>query len=259
MHNHVVAHLKKTMNKGLTILIIISFLTSCNGKPFQIESSFENGNNEIIYRQLSDTIIYGKIYRKKFKVKFNEKKDTLRKGIYINKMALGEHLFYENNKIICKRNYIIPNPFFIEIEDENESVDFSVFKIRTDSTYLNTAIFYDKKGDSIIEKSHFYKTKFHKEKWKLNDSLKVEFEFYYPKYEVVKSKLYFMVPKDTSMVTLAFGTGKNYTIERKIINKNHNEIQGLVEFVAFDKNKNTQDSTAYAKRIIFINEKIEIE
>ncbi|PKB42509.1 hypothetical protein AX016_0676 [Cellulophaga sp. RHA19] len=245
------------MNKVLITIITFIFLISCNKKSFQVESKFDNGNSEIIYLTLSETTIYGKNYSRKFKVKFNEKEDTLRKGIYINKMALGEHLFYENNKIICKRNYIIPNPFFID--NKNETVDFSAFKIRPDSTYLNTAIFFDINGDSIIEKSHFYKTNFHKNKWNVNDSLKVDFEFYYPDYEVVKSDLYFMVPQDTSMITLAFDADKDYTFKRKIFDKKHNQIKGLVEFIAFDKNKKAEDSTAYAKRIMFINEKFRTE
>jgi hypothetical protein len=247
------------MNKRLLVIIAFTFLASCKEKTYQVESTFDNGNNKVIYRSFSDTTIYGKTYQKKHKIKFNEKKDTLRKGIYINEMALDEHSFYVNNKIVCKRNYIVPNPFFIDLDNENETVDFSFFKIRQDSTYLNTAIFFDKNGNSIIEKSDFYTTKFHAKKWKLNDSLKVEFKFNYPEHEVIKSKLYFMVPQDTSMITLAFGKGNKYIFERKIINKNHNEIQGVVEFIAFDKNKKVEDSTAYAKRIIFINEKIKIE
>ncbi|MCD8421266.1 hypothetical protein G1J88_11335 [Tenacibaculum dicentrarchi] len=224
-----------------------------------MESSFDNGNYEIIYHPLSDTTIYEKKYNRKFKIKFNEAKDTLRKGIYINGMALGEHSFYENNKLICKRNYIVPNPFFIDIDNQNESVDFSFFKIRQDSTYLNTVIFFDKKGDSIIEKSDIYKTKFYKKKWNVNDSLKVDFEFYYPGYEVVKSDLYFIVPQDTSMITLVFDTDKDYTFTRKIFDKEHNEIVGLVDLIAFDKTKEVGDLTAYSKRIMFINEKFKIE
>ena len=256
---HVVAHLNKSMNKVIIIIISLIFLTSCNENTFRVESKFDNGNYEIIYRPLSDTIIYGKTYNRKYKVKFNEKQDTIRKGIYINEMALGEHLFYENNKIICKRNYVVPNPFFIDLDDKNETVDFSAFKIRPDSTYLNTAIFFDHRGDSIIEKSDFYKTNFYKEKWKVNDSLKVDFEFYYPGYEVVKSDLYFIVPEDSSMITLAFDASKDYTFKRKIYDKSHNQINGLVEIIAFDKNKKVQDSTAYAKRIMFINEKFNVE
>lgn len=224
-----------------------------------MESTFDNGNNEIIYYPLSDTIIFGKKYNRKFKIKFNEKKDTLRKGIYINEMAIGEHSFYEKNKLICKRNYIVPNPFFIDLDDKNETVDFSAFKIQSDSTYLNTAMFFDKNGDSINEKSHFYKTKFYKKKWNVSDSLKVDFEFNYPGYDVVKSDLYFIVPQDTSIITLAFDADKDYTFTRKIFDKKHNEIEGLVEFIVFDKNKKAEDSTAYVKRIMFINEKFDIE
>lgn len=249
----------KSMNRILIIIIAILFLTNCSEKSFRVESKFDNGNYEIIYRPLSDTTIYGKEYNRKFKIKFNEAKDTLRKGIYINEMALGEHSFYENNKLICKRNYIVPNHFFIDLDNKNETVDFSAFKIRIDSTYLNTAMFFDKNGDSIFEKSHFYKAKFYKKKWNINDSLKVDFEFYYPGYEVVKSDLYFIVPEDTSMITLAFDADKDYTFTRKIFDKKHNGIEGLVEFVAFDKTKETGDSTAYAKRIMFINEKFNIE
>jgi hypothetical protein len=247
------------MNRILFIIIALLFLTSCNEKSFRVESTFDNGNYEIIYRPLSDTTIYGKKYSRKFKVKFNEKKDTLRKGTFINKMAIGEHSFYENNELICKRNYIVPNPFFIGLDDKNETVDFSAFKIRPDSTYLNTATFFDQNGDSIIEKSHFYKTKFYKQKWNVDDSLRVDFEFYYPGYEVVKSDLYFIVPEDTSMITLAFDADKDYTFTRKIFDKKHNEIEGLVEFIALDKTKKTGDSTAYVKRIMFINEKFNIE
>jgi hypothetical protein len=255
----VVAHLTKSMNRIFFTIITFLFFTSCNEKTFQVESTFDDGNYQIIYRPLSDTIIYGKKYNRKFKIKFNEKKDTIRKGIYLNEMALGEHSFYENNQLICKRNYIVPNPFFIDIDNKNETVDFSAFKIRPDSTYLNTAIYFDSNGDSIIAKSHLYRTKFYNKKWNVNDSLKVDFEFYYPGYEVVKSDLYFIVPQDTSMITLAFDADKDYTFTRKIFDKEHNEIEGLVDFIAFDKTKEAGDSTAYAKRIMFINTKFNIE
>ena len=130
-------------------------MTSCNENTFQVESKFDNGNYEIIYRQLSDTTIYGKTYNQRFKLKFNEKKDTMRKGAYINEMAIGKHFFYENNELICERNYVVPNPFFIDLDEKNETIDFSAFQIRKDSTYLNTAIFFDKKGDSIkIGRAH---------------------------------------------------------------------------------------------------------
>lgn len=247
------------MNRILVLIISIIFFNSCKENTFSVESRFENGNSEIIYLSLSDTTIYGKTYSKKFKIKFNEKKDTLRKGVYINKMAIGEHLFYENNKTICKRNYIIPNPFFIDIDKKNETVDFSAFKIRTDSTYLNTVILFDKFGDSIINKSDFYKAKFFKDNWKTNDSLEVKFEFYYPNYEIIKSDLYFIVPEDTSMVTVVYGAEKNYTFKRKIINKKHDQINGLVDILAYNKSKKIDDSTAYENRIMFINEKFKVE
>jgi hypothetical protein len=247
------------MNRTLIIIISFIFLTSCNENTFQVESKFDNGNYEIIYRQLSDTIIYGKTYNQKFKLKFNEKKDTLRKGAYINEMAIGKHFFYENNELTCERNYVVPNPFFIDLDEKNETVDFSAFQIRQDSTYLNTAIFFNKNGDSIIEKSHFYRTKFQKKKWNANDSLEVEFEFYYPNYEVVKSDLYFVVPSDTTMITLALDADKDYTFKRKILNKEHNEIEAVVDFAAYDETKIKGDSTAYAFRIMFINEKFIVE
>lgn len=247
------------MYKLLIIIITFILLTSCNEKPFQIESKFDNGNPEIIYLPLSDTTIHGKTYNRKFKIEFNKQKDTLRKGLYINKMALGDHLFYENNKLICKRNYIVPNPFFIDIDNENETVDYSAFKIRTDSTYLNSVIYFNQIGDSIIKKSDFYKANFWKKKWKINDSLKVEFEFYCPNYEIIKSKLYFVVPEDKSKITVVYNTNKNYIFKRKIFDKKHNQINGLVEIITFDKSKKMEDSTAFEKRIMFINEDFIIE
>ncbi len=142
---------------------------------------------------------------------------------------------------------------------KNETVDFSAFKIRTDSTYLNTVILFDKFGDSIINKSDFYKAKFFKDNWKTNDSLEVKFEFYYPNYEIIKSDLYFIVPEDTSMVTVVYGAEKNYTFKRKIINKKHDQINGLVDILAYNKSKKIDDSTAYENRIMFINEKFKVE
>lgn len=247
------------MKKLLIGLFLLLILISCKENSFQIESKFDNGNSEIIYEQLSDTIIYGKSYNLKFKLKFNNQKDTLRSGIYINEMAIGKHYFYESNKIICERNYIVPNPFFIDLDNKNETIDFSAYKIRPDSTYLNTAIFFDENGDSIFDKSHFYRAKFEKKLWKVGDSLKVEFEFFYPNYEVVKSDLFFTVPSDTSMITLAFDADKDYTFKRKILNENHNKIEGVVDFAAYDKTKPEGDSTKYALRIMFINEKFVTE
>ena len=225
---------------------------------YKVESTFKNGNPMRIYHSLSDTTIYGKTYKRKQKIKFNKNKDTLRKGIYINEIAIGEHSFYENNKIVCKRIYVIPNPFFIDIDKNNESIDFSNFQIRSDSSYLNTAVFFNQNGDSLIKKSHLYKAKFLQKKWNVNDSLKVNFEFFYPGYEVVKSDLYFIVPQDTSMISLAFDAGKKYTLKRTIVDKRHNQIEGLVDLVAMDNNIK-EDSITYVRRIVFINEKFDIE
>jgi|TARA_B110000881_G_C18441065_1_gene445982 hypothetical protein len=245
--------------KHLITIFLFLLITSCKKKQYQVESKFANGNNEIIYHSLNDTIIYGKTFSKKLRIKFNQKKDTLRKGIYINELALGEHLFYEKNVINCKRKYVIPNPYFIDLDIKNDEIDFKNFKIRSDSTYLNTGIFFDKNGDSVLSKSHFYKTKFFRQKWKVNDTLKVEFEFYFPGYEVIKSNLYFMVPEDTSMITMGLNADKNFTLNRRILNKKHNHIEGVVEILAYDKNKPIKDLKSYAERIIFINEKIIIE
>ena len=247
------------MNKHLIIIFTFLLISSCNEKTFQVESKFDNGKNEIIYQPLNDTVIFGKTYKKKFKIKFYENKDTLRKGIYINGIALGEHLFYNKNLLTWKRKYIVPNPFFIDLDNENKEIDFKNFKIRSDSTYLNSGIFFDKNGDSILTKSHYYSTKFFKQKWKVNDTLKVDFEFYFPGYEVIKSNLYFMVPSDTSMVTMALNIDKDFTLKRKILNNKHNKVEGVVQFLAYDKTKSNQDPKAYAERIIFINENFIIE
>lgn len=166
--------------------------------------------------------------------------------------------FTKKNKIICERNYIVPNPFFNDLDNENETIDFSVYKIRQDSTYLNTAIFFDKNGDSIIDKSHFYRTKFKKKKWNVNDSLEVEFEFYYPNYKVIKSDLYFIVPSDSTMITLV-KADKDCILKRKILDKKHNEIKGVVDFAAYDKTKIEGDSTKYAFRIMFIDEEFVVK
>ncbi|TYP71420.1 hypothetical protein [Aquimarina intermedia] len=246
------------MKKILIVIISLQFLTSCKENKFQVESEFENGNSEIIFDQLTDTLIYGKNYSRKYKIKFDIQKDTLRKGMYINEMAIGKHFFYKKNMIICERNYVVPKPFFLDLDRANETIDFNTYKVRQDSTYLNTVIFFDKNGDSIIDKSHFYRAKFKKKKWNVNDSLEVDFEFYYPNYKVVKSELYFIVPSDTTMVTVA-KADNDYTFKREILDKQHNEIEGVVDFAAYDKTKVKGDSTAYALRIMFINEKIEIE
>ena len=81
------------MYKLLIIIITFILLTSCNEKPFQIESKFDNGNPEIIYLPLSDTTIHGKNDNSKFKIEFNKQNNTLRKALYITKIALVEHLF----------------------------------------------------------------------------------------------------------------------------------------------------------------------
>lgn len=47
--------------------------------------------------------------------------------------------------------------------------------------------------------------------------------------------------------------------KRKILDKKHNKIEALVELIAFDENKKIGDSTAYAKRIMFIDEVFEVE
>jgi hypothetical protein len=68
-----------------------------------------------------------------------------------------------------------------------------------------------------------------------------------------------MVPEDTSMITMGLNADKNFTLYRRILNKKHNHIEGVVEILAYDKNKPIKDLKSYAERIIFINEKIIIE
>ena len=68
-----------------------------------------------------------------------------------------------------------------------------------------------------------------------------------------------MVPSDTSMVTMALNIDKDFTLKRKILNNKHNKVEGVVQFLAYDKTKSNQDPKAYAERIIFINENFIIE
>lgn len=247
------------MKTFFTLIITLILLTGCQELTHQVESTYDNGNDKIIFYSLFDTIIHGKSFTRKFKIKFNEKGDTLRKGVYIDQMALGEHSFYEKNKVNCKRNYIIPNPFFIDLDNNNEVLDFGKFKIKEDSTYLNTAVYFDLNGDSIISKSHFYSTKSLKNKWKINDSLEVQLKFHCAGYKVIKSDLYFIVPQDTSKVRLIFDAGDNYTFKRKIHDKDNNRIKGFVEITAIDKTKSLNDFDEYIQRIIFIDDVFEIE
>ena len=71
------------MRKTVTFIFYLLILTSCDLKSYQVESRYENGNYEIIYKNLNDTIINDTKFTQKFKVKFFENGDTLRKGKYI--------------------------------------------------------------------------------------------------------------------------------------------------------------------------------
>lgn len=246
------------MKKILRIISFI-FIIGCSGNQFKIESKHENGKAKIIYTKLTDTLINNIRFERKYKIKFSKDGDTLRKGVYLNNFAFKKHFLFTDNKINWIGNYIVPDPYFIDLDKQVESLDFSKYKLKIDSTYLNSAIRFNSEGDSIKSNSHFYTSKFEKKNWEIGDTLKVNFKFYYPKHKVLRSDIYFKVPEDTSLVTVARNSSNEYVLKRLIKSKNYNTVQGVVKILAYDENKNANDTTAYMNRIMFVNEKFNVE
>ena len=224
-----------------------------------MESEFENGSLKVIFKKLNDTVINGVNFDQKYKVKFAQNGDTLRKGIYLNNIAFGTHRFYDKNQLNCIRQYIIPDPFFIDLDKRNETIDYGIYELRLDSTYLNTAVFIDSKGKGLINKSHFYEAKYQKDIWNVNDSLVVDFKFHFPEHKVVKTEMYFVVPEDTSMIKIVIDSENEYRYKRKIFNEEHNKIMGVVDLIAYNESKEITDSTAHMRRIMFIDEEFLIK
>lgn len=248
------------MTKLLYIIFCLIILISCDTTSYQVESRFNNGNYKIIYKKLNDTIINGLPFEQKFKVKFFENGDTLRKGKYVNDMAIDEHMFYENNKIICERNYVMFDNWTLDLINHIDTLNLKKYGIRKDSTYLNEVRYYDNENKLIPSKSHFYTADLNKEKYIVGDSVISNFKFYYTNLKVVRTDLYYKVPTDTSMVTMSLNNFKdNHRYSNKIETSDFNKIQGLVDIYAYDESMSKEDAKAYSKRLMLIEKEFVVE
>ena len=136
---------------------------------------------------MEDTIIFGTNFQRKYKVSFFDNGDTLRKGLFLNNKAFGRHFFYEGNKINCIREYVLPDTFFLNLDKISNSVDWTFWIPRRDSTHLNTVSFMNLEGDTIIERSIFYKMNIEDV---AKDSLKCSFKFFFYGREIYGLKIY---------------------------------------------------------------------
>lgn len=242
------------IKKALILFLILGIITSCSEKKHEIESSFKNGNPEIVSLFIKDTVIHNKKFKLVHKIKFNNVGDTLRKGRYINNIAIGKHYFYSKQYLECVRNYVVPEPYFTKTFNELESSDFKQYKLRNDSTYLNEAIFFNKKGDTIYDKSHFYTAKLNKNNFKFGDSIIVDFKFYFPKFKVYKTDLYYKEVEDTSMITLILNNYRDCgRYAQKVSPMHHNKVIGAAEIFVSKEIK--KDSVIGTSRLIFIEKK----
>ena len=125
------------MKKTIWQIIIIIIFSSCTENEFKIESKYGNGQEEIIFKSMEDTIIFGTNFQRKYKVSFFDNGDTLRKGLFLNNKAFGRHFFYEGNKINCIREYVLPDTFFLNLDKISNSVDWTFWIPRRDSPYMS--------------------------------------------------------------------------------------------------------------------------
>lgn len=218
-----------------------------------MESKFENGNYEVIYKKLDDTLINDIVFEQKFKIKFFENGDTLRKGKFINDIALGKHSFYEDKKLYCVRNYVLFDDFMIDLINNIDSTNIVTYGIRRDSTYLNDAVFYNKNGDSLPNKSHFYTADLNQKTYQVGDSIISNFKFYYPNLKVYRTNAYYKVPTDTSLVTMSLNNFQDsHRYSNKIESNEFNRIEGLVDIFVLNEQLTTEGKQTYSKRLMLI-------
>lgn len=164
------------------VFLLILFICSCEHSEYRTEAKYENGQDETIFKILPDTVIFGTHFSRTYKIHFFENGDTLRKGVFLNNHAYGRHLFYKNTTIDCEREYIVPDPFFLEIDSISESIDWRYWIPKKDSTHLNTVIFKENYTDTIKENSVFYTMDIEN---MINDSVKGTFEFFFAGREII--------------------------------------------------------------------------
>lgn len=162
------------MRKAIWQISIILFFSSCIEKEFIIESKYENGQEEIIFKPMGDTTIFGTNFQRKYKISFFENGDTLRTGVFLNNKAFGRHFFFERNRINCILEYVLPDTFYLNLDNVSNSIDWTFWIPKRDSTHLNTISFLDLTGDTITEKSIFYRMDVENVG---EDSIKCAFEF----------------------------------------------------------------------------------
>ena len=232
------------------LYLLIPFLFSCSKSEFEIESKHENGNTHIVSKTLGDTIINEFNFGKSYKVKFDENGDTLRKGVYLNSNAIGQHVFYEKNQIDCFRTFIIPDSYFIDLDKRSESIDLLKYMSKSDTTYLNSIVYINSKGDTLFDKSLFCRNHGFIEK---SDSLKLSVEFYFQNLTIDGVEFYTM-PKDTSMLTISGARGNSHKLH---IDKTENleNFTSMAILYAYET-KQQLDSNIFSTRAIFINEKV---
>jgi len=173
----------------------------------------------------------------------------LRKGSYLNNNAFGRHIFYENNLINCHRFYIIPAPYFIDLDSKSEYIKLQTYFPVSDTTFLNSVIYFKTNGDTIFEKSLFYKNLGFVEK---SDTTKMNLKFYFQNFTIEGIEFYTM-PKDTSMVTLSGSSGNNHFLNVDPV-ENLDLFKSMAIIYGYD-GKSELDSNKFTTRAIFINEK----
>ena len=241
------------------VLVISIFLVSCTQNSFKIESKFENNNPKIIYKELKDTLINSKLSKQIYKIEFNKNGDTIRKGVFINEMPFDKHTFYKNKLVNCIKNYIIPNSFFIELDELNQTLNLKQYRLDSDSSYLNTILYLDEKEEIISHLSDYYNAKFEKQTYSINDTVSLNLEFFSLNYKVVNLQMYFIVPEDNDKVTVVnFDNSNKYDFKRKILDKNHNTIKGMIKIISYDISKDSNDINSYSERVLFIDEKFKV-
>ena len=159
-----------------------------------------------------------------------------------------------------ERNFVIFDDWMLDLINNIDSLNFRKYGIRKDSTYLNEVRYFDRDHKLIPSKSHFYTTDLNQAKYAIGDSVISNFKFYFPNLKVVRTDLYYKVPKDTSMVRMSLNNFRdNHNYKNKIESLNFYKIEGLVDIYAYDESLSKQDGKAYTKRLMLIEKEFDVE
>ena len=62
----------------------------------------------------------------------------------------------------------------------------------------------------------------------------------------------------STLMTIFPMNSNKYNFKRKILDKSHNTIKGMIKIISYDISKDLNDINSYSERVLFIDERFKV-